>query len=103
MAEDMAGKISEILSNPEMMKELSGLIGMMNQKSSESAPAQSNEDIVLGAKQLMDTLNTSNDRRINLLNALKPYVRESRASGIDKAIKMLKITKLTDIMKNERS
>ncbi len=104
MDDNMSAKLMELLNNPEAMKELSDVVSKFNSnRPSVSEPSQSTEDFALKAGQLMSSINSGSDRRINLLNAIKPYLRESRASNVDKAIQMLKITKLTDILKNERS
>ena len=100
MADDMSGKIMDILSNPDMMQKLNDVIGSLG--SSENAVYNSNSstDLTENAKNILSTLNNSDDRRITLLNALKPYLRDSRANGVDKAIKILKMTKLTEVFKN---
>ncbi len=104
MDDNMSAKLMELLNNPAAMKELTDVISKFNGGSdSISAPQPSNDDLALKAGQLMNSLGNGSDRRINLLNAIRPYLRESRASNVDKAIQMLKITKLTDILKNERS
>ena len=41
------------------------------------------------------------DRRINLLTALKPYLSSSRSANVDKAIRLLRLTKLTETFRNE--
>lgn len=104
MDDNMSAKLMELLNNPAAMKELTEVINKFNNGSENtSAPPQSNDDLALKAGQLMNSLGSGSDRRINLLNAIRPYLRDSRASNVDKAIQMLKITKLTDILKNERS
>lgn len=104
MDENINKKITELLNNPQAMQELSNIIGKFNSNQAVSESTTPNtEEIAQKAGQLINSLNSGNDRRINLLVALKPYLRQSRASNIDKAIQMLKITKLTDILKNERS
>lgn len=104
MDDNMSAKLMELLNNPAAMKELTEVISKFNGGSdSIPAPQPSNDDLALKAGQLMNSLGNGSDRRINLLNAIRPYLRESRASNVDKAIQMLKITKLTDILKNERS
>ncbi len=97
MAEDISDKIKAMLNNPEMMNMLSGLIN--SEKSEQSAPVQEDSSMTQIAN-LMREASSGNDKRINLLNALRPYMRGSRASDIDKAVKMLKITKLSSIFKD---
>ena len=100
MADDMSGKIMDILNNPDMMKKLSDAIGGTSQKS--AAPSIGTDDELLSSvKNIMNTLNHTDDRRINLLNAIRPYMRESRAAEIDRTIRMLRMTKLAELFKNE--
>lgn len=96
MADDMTDKIKEILNNPEMMNMVSSLLGSANSGVSE----EKEEDITSSVKGMLSGIGSESDKRINLLNALKPYMRESRASNIDKAIKMIKLTKISSILKD---
>ncbi|MBE7052595.1 MAG: hypothetical protein E7395_08555 [Ruminococcaceae bacterium] len=103
MADNLNDKLSSLLSNPDAMNMLSSLIGSSAQGSSpsEAEPASGgDEEIVSTIKNAMSRLSGGGDKRINLLNALRPYMRESRTAGIDKAVKMLKLTQLTSIFKD---
>ena len=95
MADDMTDKIKSILNNPEMMGMLSAFLG-----SKDESEAENNNESLVAINSVMDKIKNSDDKRINLLNALKPYMRNSRASNIDKAVKMLKITQLGSILKD---
>lgn len=95
MAEDMADKLKSLLNNPEMMGMLSSFLN--NQK--EDEPPQSSQPSA-DIQSMISRIQSSDDKRITLLNALRPYMRSSRASGIDKAVKMLKITQLGSILKD---
>lgn len=101
MADDISKKIMDVLSDPEMMKKLSNVMGSLGASSDE--PKEQNDtptELTANAQNIISSLNYNDDRRITLLTALKPYLRESRASGIDTAIKILKMTKLTEVFKN---
>lgn len=51
-------------------------------------------------KNIVENLtNSSNDSRSSLLLSLKPYMRSSRQSSIDTAIKILNISKLSGLFK----
>lgn len=97
MADNTADKLQSIINNPEIMDLFSKLINSDGEKESQS---QDETDIALEAKNLVSRINSGNDKRINLLNALRPYMRQSRASSIDKAVKMLKLTQLGSIFKD---
>lgn len=54
---------------------------------------------IMKMKGMMDQLNSGNDSRSQLLLALKPYMRSTRQRGIDQAIRLLNLTKLTSLFK----
>ena len=97
MADDMTDKIKSILNNPEMMNMFNSLITPENESSRNDS---SLSDIAQSLKTAMNGINGTHDKRINLLNALKPYMRQSRSSNIDKAIRMIKLTQLGSILKD---
>ena len=99
MAEDLNEKLKQILSNPEAMAMVSSILGQKNNSESEALPP-SGDDFEATIRNAVSSLNSNGDRRINLLSALKPYVRQSRADNIDKAIKMLKLTRLSSVFKD---
>lgn len=43
--------------------------------------------------------NTKNDPRANLLNSLKPYLRDSKKEKLDNYMNLLNVTKIAEIMK----
>ncbi len=96
MNEDITKLINGMLQNPDALK---GLMGSVSPES-KSAPAQSDPDSNI--KSMLSMLNQSDDRRITLLNAIKPYMSPTRADGIDRAIRILKLTKLSEMLRNER-
>ncbi|MBR2240195.1 MAG: hypothetical protein IJ890_02265 [Clostridia bacterium] len=50
-------------------------------------------------QQVMTAMNDkSNDSRTNLLNSLKPYLKESRKSKVDQYIQLMKMGKIFEIM-----
>lgn len=97
MADDMADKLKSVLNNPEMLNMISSLINSSNENSTSDF---ADDDSVTNIKNMVNQLNTGSDKRITLLNALRPYMRGSRAHDIDKAVKILKITKLGSIFKD---
>lgn len=51
-------------------------------------------------KSIVDNFaNSGNDSRANLLMSLKPYMRSSRQTSIDTAIRILNLSKLSGIFK----
>ena len=50
-------------------------------------------------QQVMTAMNDkSNDSRTNLLNSLKPYLKDSRKSKVDQYIQLMKMGKIFEIM-----
>ena len=81
-----------------------------NNMSSElnSNQAGSNNDFnfdietMMKIKSIMETLNTKNDPRSNLLYSLKPYLRKGKQSKLDQYANLLKITQVSNLFKNEK-
>ena len=70
--------------SPDLMSLLAGM-----HKNNQSPPPSSEKSDggFLGSPE-------DNKKRINLLNAVRPYLSESRQSRVDTVIKLLKITEL---------
>lgn len=58
-----------------------------------------NNDYAERIRSLFNELSSSNDPRSQLLMSLKPYMNESRRKGIDNAVKLLNISKLSGMFK----
>ncbi len=54
---------------------------------------------IMKLKSLANELSLPNDTRSQLLMSLKPYMRSSRQKGIDDAIRLLNITKFSQLFK----
>ncbi len=100
--DDLSGKIGEILSDPDSMRELSELAAMFRNETG-SPPAESNTPPANpAAGELFDpamlaklgTLMQSQqqpDKNAALLLALKPHLGERRRLRVDKAIKLMRL------------
>ena len=106
MADDISEKLKSILNNPDAMNMFSSLLGgkdaapLSPSASPNETDTSSGNDLLNNIQAAVSRVNSGNDKRINLLNALKPYMRESRVSNIDRAVKMLKLTQITSILKD---
>ena len=108
MADDISEKLKSILNNPDAMNMFSSLLGGKVKDAAPLSPStspnetdtSSGNDLLYNIQAAVSRVNSGNDKRINLLNALKPYMRESRVSNIDRAVKMLKLTQITSILKD---
>lgn len=56
---------------------------------------------ILKIKSIMENLNTNNDPRSNLLNSLKPYLRNSRKEKIDQYANLLNFARIAELLKND--
>ncbi len=116
--DDILGKIGELLSDEESMKQLSELAEiLMNETSQEENNRKSdnennNDDgdkekspslgfdltSLLKLRPLLDGLNQK-DKNTDLLLALKPHLSEEKSAKADKAVKLLKVLALWSIIK----
>ena len=98
MANDNIGdRISEILKNPDAVSKITQ---MMSGAANEST--QSNDDLEMTRKisAIASKMNDKSDPKINLLYALRPYMNSARTQHIDRAIKMIKLTQITELFKD---
>ena len=109
MANDFQNKLGAILNNPEMLKTIASMADSIGNGNAESGiqdegssgiSDRSAGEIASELQSVMSSINSASDSRINLLMALKPYMRTNRAENMDTAIKILKLTKLTSLLKD---
>lgn len=114
--DDLMGKIQEVLSDEESMKQLSELASSLF-SSSEGEGAEEKSETVREEKKEEDSgtgmdfdfskllmmgqvMNSvSNDKNAELLIALKPLLKEERQAKVDKAVKMLKLFAVFSVLK----
>ena len=123
MSDDLDKKIQQIAEMlgqdkvPDNLKSLVSLLaGSLNGKEG-SAPKQAEEEkpveekavqagndenteMMRRVKKLMDGVNMGNDPRINLLQAIKPFMNVKRQKKIGNAIQLLQMTGLARLMNN---
>ena len=58
-----------------------------------------NMEYIMKIKNLADELSHPNDARSQLLMSLKPYMRSERQKGIDNAVRILNLTKLSGLFR----
>ncbi|OPX45419.1 hypothetical protein CLHUN_07890 [Ruminiclostridium hungatei] len=128
MSDDMGEKIKQIAdmlgqnSNPNIPDNVKGLLSMLmsndskekdsseedsseeqSQKSRSSNNSSSNEtdefaDMARKMKKAMGKLGTGSDPRVNLLNAIRPYLNKSRQRKLQNCIKLMRLGSLTQIL-----
>ena len=107
---DLNGAISQI--SPEMIQNFSKLFASQQNSSSNagfeqgSSTASNNQSgssqfDVSQIMKLAESLNgQNNDPRNNLLNSLKPYLRDSRKAKLDNYMNLMNMSKIAEIVKN---
>lgn len=107
--------LNDILSqvSPEMLNNLSSILQSNgsnsngNSNSSNSSGDSNNSSFnidmntMLKMKNILSSMNQKNDPRANLLNSLKPYLRDSKKGKVDQYVNLMNMTKIADIMKND--
>ena len=97
--------------SPDMIENLMNMLNNNTNNDSSSNLDSNSEtmstssidfDTIVKMKSIMDSLNSNNDPRSNLLYSLKPYLRKSRQSKIDQYANLLKITQISGLFKNEK-
>lgn len=113
--DDFMGKIQEILSDEESMKQIQELAQMLNiapedgQNQADGDISQQNQTdsgglpnfdigMIFKIQELMQMAN-SNDKNADLLLALKPHMSEEKQAKIDKAVKIFKLLTIYSLIK----
>ncbi len=98
---DLNGAISQI--SPEMIQNFSKMFS--NNNSNSETPKETNQEVNgVDVNQIMKLAsafnNQKNDPRSNLLNSLKPYLRDGKKEKLDSYINLMNMSKIADMMKN---
>ena len=113
MSDDLSDLIKNFSNSNIDMNKVNDLLSSLkstdksspsNDSSSSESTSANNIDIntMLKIKEMMDKINSShNDKRSNLLLALKPYLRESRQTKLDQYMKLLNIAPLLEMFKDD--
>ncbi len=116
--DDMAGKISELLNDPQGMEKIMNMARTLfsdgGNDTPQTPPAESqNEnsgllDLLpegLDPVKLINIFSCLNsqksDNRAALLLALKPHLSESRQERVEKAVKLLKIASIIPLLREQ--
>ena len=58
---------------------------------------------IMKMSSVKNNLNNSNDPRSNLLQSLKPYLREGRKEKVDQYANLLNIAKIAELLRNDNN
>jgi len=120
MSDDLNKKIKQItdvLGQDSLPDNLKGLLNMLVSSGSQDdsgqketqTPSQKEEkplkndmeenmEMFRKVKKVMDRMNSNNDPRVNLLNAIKPFLNNSRQKKVSNCIKLLYMTNISKLM-----
>ena len=116
------GNLSDAISNisPEMIQNFSKILSNQNNDNNSSSTNTNNQNqdknnqgsnfdingldmntIMKMSSVIQKMNNTKDDPRANLLNSLKPYLRNSKKEKLDNYMNLLNVTKIAEIMKEK--
>ena len=110
---NIADAISQI--SPEMIQNFSQMMNKnntgknntninSNSSNTNNSFDFSNLDINMVSKlsSAMSKINNQNDPRANLLQSLKPYLRDSKKEKLDQYVNLLNVTKIANVLKDDK-
>ena len=111
---DLSNMLNQI--SPEMIASLSSALNSGNTSSNTASNNINNNsknsnnnsgfnidvDTMLKMKNIIETMNQKNDPRSNLLQSLKPYLRDERKDKLDQYVNLLNMTKVAELMRNDK-
>lgn len=110
------GELNDVISQipPEMIQNFSSMMSSNNSKNSENSNGTNNNNAsnnfdfsnidpnaILKMQSILKKMNNSNDPRSNLLNSLKPYLRDGKKEKLDQYSNFLNMAKIAEILKND--
>jgi len=126
--DELISKLSGLISSPEGAQQIKSLLGALAPVSDSHPSSDSQDDaslqkmpptsavessqssplsgidpkMIMTIGEVMRAMNDKSDSRIALLESLKPFMRGRRASGIESAMRIMQITKLSGILSNPK-
>lgn len=109
--DDITGKISQLLSDPQAMEQIMSLTSLLSPNNDEAPKQQSepvkpalpgfSDDMMKTVMKLMPLLSDirQDDDTTRLLNALRPFLCEERCKKLDEAEKILQLIKILPVIK----
>ena len=104
--DDMASKITEFLEddrNVELLKTFSGFMKSEKKDSEEQSGAQERSGGAPEGGKIMAALGKfgSEDDRVRLLKALRPFISEKRRENLDSVTKILRLTQVISLFDDD--
>ncbi len=92
MDSDISNKLNEILSDPEKLKGVMSVVNSVMGAQSHTHEKESPPIMPINAKD---------DKRTELLRALKPFLSEEKCARIDKILKIMTVAQLAGMITGE--
>lgn len=68
-----------------------------NQNRQDTSSNNIDFETILKMKSIIDKMNVKDDPRSNLLQSLKPYLKESRRSKVDQYVQLMNISRVMEV------
>ena len=103
MANSAQEMLQNILNDPEAMNRISEMLGSINSeeesKEEKSGPFEFDDpEMIMKIGSMLGKISNTDDASVNLILALKPYLSEKRSESADRAVKLLKLSKLSSLI-----
>ena len=96
--------------SPDMVNNLFNMVNNSNNENTSKTSTSYNDnqstssnfnnidfETIMKMKTIIDKMNVKDDPRSNLLQSLKPYLKDSRKSKIDQYIQLMNMSKVMDV------
>lgn len=83
-------KQEPVLSQPE--------VPLIKEERREKLESDDNLELVRKIRNMMDRVSSTNDPGINLLNAIRPFLKKSRQNKLNKCIQIMHVSRLARYM-----
>lgn len=92
--------------SPEMLNNLSSMLNSSNSSSSSQSAQDNGLNIdmatLMKMTSIINKMNNNDSASKNLLQSLKPYLRDSRKDKLDQYSNLLNVAKIAEVMKNDK-
>lgn len=106
---DLINNVKNMVDNGNIPDEMKNIISSIssdkkvnNSNNSSGQISNLDFDTIIKIKKILENINDKNDPRTNLLYSLKPYLRENKKNKLDQYVNFLNITKIANIINNEK-
>ena len=97
---DMVNNLFNMLNNSNVSNNANSPSDSSNSNDSQSSENNTSGidiETIMRMKTIIDKMNVKDDPRANLLQSLKPYLKESRKSKVDQYIQLMNMSKVIDV------